>query len=101
MRIRVGYELIYNCPQPTPMIVTLGIHYTRASDIVRPDHLITSPSIPIRGYRDSFGNWCARIVAPPGQLRLSADALVNDSGQPDIVAPSAPQHAVQDLPPAN
>jgi transglutaminase-like putative cysteine protease len=98
MRIRVGYELIYNCPQPTPMIVTLGIHYTRASDIVRPDDLITSPSIPIRGYRDSFGNWCARIVAPPGQLRLSADALVNASGQPDIVAPSAPQHAVQDLP---
>jgi transglutaminase-like putative cysteine protease len=98
MRIRVGYELIYNCLQPTPMIVTLGIHYTRASDIVRPDHLITSPSIPIQGYRDSFGNWCARIVAPPGQLRLSADALVNDSGQPDIVAPFAPQYAVQELP---
>jgi transglutaminase-like putative cysteine protease len=98
MRIRVGYELIYNCPQPTPMIVTLSIHYTRASDIVTPDHLITTPSIPIRAYRDSFGNWCGRIVAPAGRLRLSADALVNDSGQPDVVVPSAPQHAVQELP---
>ena len=69
MRIRVGYELIYNCPQPTPMIVTLSIHYTRVSDIVTPDHIITTPSLPIRAYRDSFGNWCSRIVAPPGRLR--------------------------------
>jgi len=98
MQIRVGYELVYSCPQPTPMIVTLSIHYTRVSDIVKPDHLILTPSIPITSYRDSFGNWCSRIVAPPGRLRLSADALVNDSGQPDLVAPGAQQHAVQDLP---
>ncbi len=98
MQIRVGYELVYSCPQPTPMIVTLSIHYTRVSDIVKPDHLILTPSIPITSYRDSFGTWCSRIVAPPGRLRLSADALVNDSGQPDLVAPGAQQHAVQDLP---
>ena len=54
MQIRVGYELIYDCPQPTPMIVTLSIHYTRVSDIVTPDYLITTPSIPIRGYRELF-----------------------------------------------
>ena len=36
MQIRVGCELIYECPQPTPMILTLNIHYTRVSDIVRP-----------------------------------------------------------------
>jgi transglutaminase-like putative cysteine protease len=98
MQIRVGYELGYSCPQPTPMIVTLSIHYTRVSDIVKPDHLILTPSIPITAYRDSFGNWCSRLVAPPGRLRLSADAVVNDSGQPDLVVPGAQQHAVQDLP---
>ena len=47
MHIRVGYELIYQCPQPTPMVVTLHIHYSRASDIVKPDHLLLSPSIPV------------------------------------------------------
>ncbi|MBA2592080.1 MAG: transglutaminase family protein [Pseudomonadota bacterium] len=98
MQIRVGFELIYNCPQPTPMILTLSIHYTRASDLVRPDHLHTSPSIPLTAYRDSFGNWCTRIVAPQALLRLSADALVNDTGQPDVVAPWAEQHPVQNLP---
>ena len=37
MQLRVGYELIYDCPQPTPMMLMLNIHHTRASDIVVPD----------------------------------------------------------------
>ena len=98
IQIRVGYELIYDCPQPTPMILTLHIHFTRVSDIIVPDHLITSPSIPITAYRDAFGNWCSRIVAPQGEIRLSADAVVSDTGEPDVVAASAHQHPVQDLP---
>jgi transglutaminase-like putative cysteine protease len=98
MKIRVGYELIYDCPQPTPMILTLSIHFTRTSDIVVPDHLITTPSIPITAYRDAYGNWCTRLVAPPGWLRLSADAVVNDSGMTDRVVPSARQHRVEELP---
>jgi transglutaminase-like putative cysteine protease len=98
MQIRLGYELIYDCPRPTPMILTLNIHFTRVSDIVVPDHLVTSPSIPITGYRDGFGNWCSRILAPPGQIRLSTDAIVNDTGRPDEVAAAAQQIPVQNLP---
>ena len=37
MQIRVGYELIFDCPQPTPMVLMLHIHHTRAGDIVVPD----------------------------------------------------------------
>jgi transglutaminase-like putative cysteine protease len=98
MQIRVGYELIYDCPQPTPMILTLNIHYTRVSDIVVPDHIITDPAVPISAYRDGFGNWCSRIVAPPGQIRISADAVVRDTGEPDVVVPTAQQIPVPDLP---
>ncbi|HUN96746.1 MAG TPA: transglutaminase family protein [Bradyrhizobium sp.] len=98
MQIRIGYELVYDCPQPTPMLLVLNVHYTRISDMVVPDHLITSPSIPIRAYRDGFGNWCSCIVAPAGRTRLSANGVVNDSGEPDVVAVAAQQHAVQDLP---
>jgi len=98
MQIRIGYELIYNCPQPTPMLLTLNVHYTRVSDLVTPDYLMTSPSVPISGYRDSFGNWCTRIVAPAGRMRITADALINDTGCADDVNLGAQQHAVQDLP---
>ncbi len=98
MEIRVGYELIYECPQPTPMMLTLNIHYSRASDIVTPDYLTTDPSVPIAAYRDAFGNWCSRIIAPAGRIRIAANAIVRDSGQPDVISPAAWQHPVQDLP---
>ena len=98
IKIRVGYELIYDLPQPTPMIMVLGTHFSRASDIVVPDLLTTIPSVPIEAYRDLYGNWCSRILAPAGRLRLTGDGVVRDSGLPDIVASGAPQNAVQDLP---
>ncbi|TVS01108.1 MAG: transglutaminase family protein [Rhodospirillales bacterium] len=98
MYIRIGYELIYDCPQPTPMILTLNVHYTRVSDLMAPDHLVTDPPVPVTAYRDGFGNWCTRIVAPEGRIRLFADAIVRDSGQPEVVVPHAVQHLVQDLP---
>ncbi len=98
MKIRVGYELIYDFPQPTPVIMVLGIHFTRASDVIVPDYLTISPSVPISPYRDVYGNWCSRIVAPAGRMRLSADGVVRDSGLLDVVAPSASQHPVEDLP---
>jgi transglutaminase-like putative cysteine protease len=98
MKLRVGCELIYRCTQPTPMILALSVHYTRASDVIRPDHLITQPSIPIRQYRDGFGNWCTRVVAPAGLTTFTVDALINDTGRADPVALGAREVPVQDLP---
>jgi transglutaminase-like putative cysteine protease len=98
MQIRVGYELSYQCPQPTPMILTLHVHYSRVSDLVIPDHIVTSPSVPITAYRDNFGNWCSRIVAPSGGIRISTDALINDTGLLDAMDIHAQQHAVENLP---
>jgi transglutaminase-like putative cysteine protease len=98
MQIRVGYELIYDCPQPTPMLLMLNIHHSRVTDIVVPDQLVTDPPLPIHGYHDGFGNWCSRIVAPPGRTRIASSAVVNDEGMPDPVFASAREHAVQDLP---
>ncbi len=98
MRIRVGYELIYDCPQETPMILTVNIHYSRASSILIPDYLTSEPAVPIAAYRDGFGNWCNRIVAPAGRIRIRGSGVVTDTGEEDAVAPHASQHAVQDLP---
>ena len=98
MRIRVGYEIVYDCPQPTPMVLMLNIHHTRAGDIVVPDRMMTEPCVAVAGYRDGFGNWCSRVVAPAGRLRLSADSTLNDTGMPDPIARSEQQHAVEGLP---
>jgi transglutaminase-like putative cysteine protease len=98
MQIRVGCELTYNSPQPTPMILALNVHYSRASDLAIPDYVVLNPPVPITAYRDGFGNWCSRLVAPAGEMRIRTDGLVNDSGLPEPVDPNAWQHAVEDLP---
>ena len=98
LKLRVGFEMEYDCPAPTPMILALSIHHSRAADLARPDVLVTSPMVPVTAYHDLFGNWCSRIVAPQGRFVLSTDALVLDSGLSDAYAPWATQTAVQDLP---
>ncbi|MEQ9642535.1 MAG: transglutaminase family protein, partial [Alphaproteobacteria bacterium] len=55
MKLQVGFELIYECPQPTPMMLMLNIHHTRAPDLVVPDLLVTDPGVTLTPYRDSFG----------------------------------------------
>ena len=99
MQIRVGYELIYDCPQPTPMMLVVNIHHSRAADIVVPDHLTTDPMVPVAGYHDRFGNWCSRIIAPQGRIRIASAGVLRDHGTLDPVLPWVEQHAVHDLPP--
>jgi transglutaminase-like putative cysteine protease len=98
MQIRIGYELVYDCPQPTPMVLMLTVHHTRAADLVVPDRLVTEPPVSSHGYRDGFGNWCSRIVAPAGQTRLFTSGVVKDTGEADPVASCASQHTIPDLP---
>jgi transglutaminase-like putative cysteine protease len=98
MRIHVGCELSFEFTQTTPMIATLNVHFSRVSDLERPDYLIANPSAPIEGYRDSFGNWCSRLVAPSGRFSLGTDAIIRDSGLSDPIDLNALQHQVQHLP---
>ena len=98
MQIRVGYEIVYYCGQDTPMLLMLHVHYSRAADIVIPDHLATDPLVPITSHRDIYGNWCSRIVAPAGRMRLTTSAVLRDTGEADVVVPGAQQHEVRDLP---
>jgi transglutaminase-like putative cysteine protease len=98
MQIRVGFEMLYEFVGRTPMVLMLNVHPSRALDVIKPDHLRIMPSLPVTRYTDAFGNICTRLVAPPGQVEVSTDALVWDSGLPEAVEPNARQHEVADLP---
>lgn len=98
MRIRIGYSLTHEFVQPTPMIVMLNVHYSRASDLLGPDTMITEPPTPFESYRDSYGNWCNRLLAPAGTFRIRADSMIDDRGLADEMAPEAQQWPVEDLP---
>jgi transglutaminase-like putative cysteine protease len=98
VKIRIGYEIAYECPQPTPMLLVLSVHPSRHADLLMPHRIVFDPPIASADYRDAFGNICTRILAPAGRLTISCDQIVADPGTPDIVAADAEQHAVERLP---
>jgi hypothetical protein len=58
MKIHAGYEISYECPQPTPMILMLSVHPSRFPDLLTEDRMRLDPPIPTNTYHDSFGNFC-------------------------------------------
>lgn len=98
MKLSIGYTLNYQCPGSTPMILNLNVHHSRAGDLIRADNPTTHPWVPFTTYHDGFGNLCTRLVAPPGLIRIGADALINDTGLPDPVVRTARQVSVEQLP---
>jgi transglutaminase-like putative cysteine protease len=98
MQIRAGFEMVFQCRQPTPMVLALNIHPSRACDLLRPDQLVTRVSVPVTACHDLFGNRCSRLLAPAGRFVVGTDALVNDSGAADDIAPWLEQTSVDSLP---
>jgi transglutaminase-like putative cysteine protease len=98
VRIHLGCEMSFDFPQQTPLIAMLNVHYSRASDLERPDVLTSNPPVPIESYRDGFGNWCNRLVAPAGRFTFGTDTVIRDPGLFEVPDLSAVQHEVQMLP---
>ena len=98
MLIRVGYDIIFEHPAPTPIIAMLYLHPSWKLGIRQGDFLLVEPLTPVSEYTDVFGNRCVRLLAPAGPMRFWNDAIVEDSGQPDYQNPAAGQHEIYDLP---
>jgi transglutaminase-like putative cysteine protease len=98
MKIRVGYDITMTHVQYTPLVLLLNIHESRAADILVPDTLFVEPAVSLTQFRDCFGNLNTRLIAPPGQIRFHADAIIADPGSYDYFDPNAIQHDVASLP---
>ncbi len=98
MIIRVGYDIVFELPAPTPMVVLLNLHPSRSTDLSALDRILTEPEVPIQEYTDAFGNRCGRLVAPAGTFRFHSTCDVPDDGLPDPIDRSAYQHPVELLP---
>ena len=79
MRIRAGYDIAYDLPRPTPMVLLLNVRPERQGDVETYDTIYTEPNLGVHPYVDAFGNRCTRIMAPAGLLRLYADFVVRDA----------------------
>ena len=98
MLIRLGYDIQFDLPFDVPMVALLHVHPSRTRDLLEPDEIQTEPQINITSYYDTFGNRCARFVAPHGHFRLSSNSLIQESGDVDPTDWSAQESPVAELP---
>ena len=86
MLIRNGYEITVYCPSPTAFVTLLDIR-EEEKGALRTEAFSTTPALETKLYRDLFGNTCRRFLAPPGELTLFSDILVENSGLVDPFVP--------------
>ena len=98
MFIRLGYEIVFDVPRPLPMILLLHTLPDRAADLRQPERLRVMPETPTTEFIDRFGNRTTRLLAPPGELRLCSDFVIEDTGLPLPIKLDAVHHEVEDLP---
>jgi transglutaminase-like putative cysteine protease len=99
MQIRLAFDIQFEIPLDVAMVGMLHVHPSRVPDLREPDEVSISPELKVESYLDSYGNRCARWLAPAGALRLSSSTLIEDAGLPDEVNPDAREHPVDELPP--
>jgi transglutaminase-like putative cysteine protease len=98
MRIHIGYELVFEVPGPTPMLLMLYVRPELAPALQRPEGIVVEPAIPVESFVDGFGNRAARVVAPAGTLRIRYDNVVTDRGIPEPTIEGLPLVPVAALP---
>jgi transglutaminase-like putative cysteine protease len=98
MLIHLGYELVFRVPARTPMLLMLYTHPSQADALRTGDWIRVEPHTDVEVFIDSFGNFCGRLVAAAGTLRLWSTSVIEDNGMPDLVCPYAPQQPVEELP---
>ena len=99
MKLRVGFDLTYSCPQATPTLLMLNTHPSLSDQVVVADRIVLVPSVPLTQYYDVFGNLCSRIVTPAdGSLSVSAQGILNVASTPETYPIDGRQHAIEELP---
>jgi hypothetical protein len=98
MLIEAGFDVAFECPAATPMILQLSIYPSRDADLLTPDRIASDPPLPMRSYLDLFGNRVTRVEVPAGLVTFSDRFVIHDSGEPDETSPDVGTTPIADLP---
>jgi len=98
MLIRIGFDIVIDCAQPTPFVLKVQVEEARQHHLHGNDFVSSIPAIPLYSSIDMFGNRVLRGCAGPGDLQLRMNTLIEDDGLPDIVHWDAPEIPVSALP---
>ena len=98
MLIEAGFDIAFECPAQTPMLLQLNVHPSRDADLLTPDRIASDPPLVMRSYLDHFGNRATRVAVPAGLVTFSNRFVIRDSGEPDETPPDVRTTPITDLP---
>ena len=98
MLIRVGYDILFDVPAPSPMVLMLYLHPSRLQRPAPARSLRIEPDVPVDVFTDIFGNPCGRIVAAGGHAPLHQRRRRPRQRRARPDSRRAAQHHVEDLP---
>ena len=107
MLILSEFRIEFTLPAPTAMVALLHLHPSLMPRVRSSNELLVeslgvpfppNTVVPTADYIDSFGNRCARFLAPAGHLRLSGSNIIEADSSPDVQYPDAEQMPIEDLP---
>jgi transglutaminase-like putative cysteine protease len=96
MKLRVSCNLSFRIEDPTALILMLR-PLSGVQQKVTKSSYIVEPNVQITESKDSYGNFCQRLVAPPGEFIVYTSAEVNTAENIDS-APGADFVEIQNLP---
>jgi transglutaminase-like putative cysteine protease len=98
MLIRYGYELTFECDQPTLMVCLLDAHEDNTHRVVYDSGFKTWPSTGAYIYNDSFGNQVRKFISPAGSLTIHRDSIIRDDGLSDPIIDNAQEVPLDRVP---
>jgi transglutaminase-like putative cysteine protease len=107
MLILSEFHIEFTLPAQTAMIALLHLHPSLLPRLRSGNELLVeslgvpfppNTVVPSTDYIDSFGNRCARFLAPAGHLRLTGSNVIEADSFPDVQYPDAVQSQIEDLP---
>ena len=107
MLILSEFQIEFTLPEATAMVALLYLHPSLLPRLRSGDELLVeslgvpfppNTVVPASDYIDSFGNRCARFLAPAGHLRLSGSNIIDADAFPDVLYPDAEQMPIEYLP---
>jgi hypothetical protein len=98
MLIEAGFDIAFECPAPTPMLLQLKVHPSRDANLLTPDRIASDPRLAMRDYLNLFGNRVTRVEVPAGPIMFSNRFVIHDPGEPDEAPPDVRTTPIADLP---
>ncbi len=113
--IRSEFDIQFRLPAPIAMVAMLHLHPSLTPRLRSGNELLietmddpmqhgpgstayTKSPVQSRDYLDTFGNRCARFIAPAGYLWLTGSNVIDADPDADQGFPGARQAAIDDLP---